>query len=46
MRQNPKDKLSGKASESIAPDGKARIEKWMVREAFKDYLPADIVWRP
>ncbi len=45
MRQNPKDKLSGKASESIAPDGKARIEKWMVREAFKDYLPADIVWR-
>ena len=45
MRQNPRDKLSGKASESISADGKIRIEKWMVREAFKDMLPAEIVWR-
>jgi asparagine synthase (glutamine-hydrolysing) len=45
MRQNPRDKLSGKASESVSSDGKVRIEKWMVREAFKDMLPAEIVWR-
>jgi asparagine synthase (glutamine-hydrolysing) len=45
MRQNPRDKLSGRASESISPDGKTRIEKWMVREAFKDILPPEIVWR-
>ena len=45
MTQNPRDKLSGKASESVSADGKVRIEKWMVREAFKDMLPAEIVWR-
>ncbi len=45
MRQNPRDKLSGKASEAVSADGKVRIEKWMVREAFKDMLPAEIVWR-
>jgi asparagine synthase (glutamine-hydrolysing) len=45
MTQNPRDKLSGKASESVSADGKVRIEKWMLREAFKDMLPAEIVWR-
>ena len=45
MTQNPKDKLSGKASEAFSADGKPRIEKWMLREAFKDMLPAEIVWR-
>jgi len=45
MRQNPRDKLSGKASEAISADGKVRIEKWMLREAFKDMLPAEICWR-
>lgn len=38
MRMNPKDKLSGKA-------GGGRIEKWALREAFKDILPEEIVWR-
>jgi asparagine synthase (glutamine-hydrolysing) len=38
MRLNPKDKLSGKA-------GDERMEKWMLRKAFEDYLPTDIVWR-
>jgi asparagine synthase (glutamine-hydrolysing) len=45
MRQNPRDKLSGRASEQVSADGKPRIEKWMVREAFKDILPPEIVWR-
>jgi asparagine synthase (glutamine-hydrolysing) len=44
MTQNPIDKLSGKASEAVTGD-KPRIEKWMLREAFKDMLPAEIVWR-
>ncbi len=39
MRVNPKDKMC------IVENGKMRIEKWILREAFKDYLPADIVWR-
>ncbi len=38
MRMNPKEKLSGKA-------GNGRIEKWALREAFKDMLPDEIVWR-
>ncbi len=38
MRMNPKEKLSGKA-------GDGRIEKWALREAFKDILPEEIVWR-
>ncbi len=45
MRQNPRDKLSGRASEAISADGKPRIEKWMLREAFKDILPPSIAWR-
>jgi len=38
MRMNPTDKLSGIA-------GNGRIEKWALREAFKDMLPDEIVWR-
>ena len=26
-------------------DGKPRIEKWILREAFKEYLPPEICWR-
>lgn len=39
MRTNPKAKMS------IYENGKPRIEKWIVREAFKDMLPDEIVWR-
>ncbi|MCQ2557748.1 MAG: asparagine synthase B [Oscillospiraceae bacterium] len=39
MRQNPDVKMSR------MPDGSTRIEKWIVREAFKDMLPDEIVWR-
>ncbi|TKG97191.1 asparagine synthase B [Puteibacter caeruleilacunae] len=35
MRLNPKDKM--------AKDG--RIEKWVVRKAFEDYLPESVAWR-
>ncbi len=35
MRLNPKDKM--------AIDGK--MEKWILRKAFEDYLPASIAWR-
>lgn len=35
MRLNPKDKMIGGG----------RIEKWIVRKAFEDYLPESIVWR-
>ncbi|MDR2057590.1 MAG: asparagine synthase B [Dysgonamonadaceae bacterium] len=36
MRLNPEDKLSGL---------KGRMEKWILRKAFEDYLPEDIIWR-
>ncbi|HOI26778.1 MAG TPA: asparagine synthase B [Paludibacteraceae bacterium] len=36
MRFNPEDKLSGT---------RGRIEKWILRKAFEDYLPASVVWR-
>lgn len=35
MRLNPADKM--------AVNGK--MEKWILRKAFEDYLPADVVWR-
>lgn len=35
MRINPEDKM-------ITPD---RIEKWVIRKAFEDYLPDSVVWR-
>lgn len=40
MRLNPTDKMSIKL-----PDGKQRIEKWIVRKAFEDILPPDVCWR-
>lgn len=35
MRLNPKDKMAGNG----------KIEKWILREAFKEYLPENILWR-
>jgi len=35
MRINPKDKMAGNG----------RMEKWVVRKAFEDYLPASVAWR-
>lgn len=35
MRLNPQDKM-------ITPE---KMEKWVVRKAFEDYLPASIAWR-
>jgi asparagine synthase (glutamine-hydrolysing) len=36
MRLNPGDKLSGL---------KGRMEKWILRKAFEDYLPESVAWR-
>ena len=36
----PTDKMSIKL-----PDGKQRIEKWILRKAFEDLLPENIAWR-
>jgi asparagine synthase (glutamine-hydrolysing) len=35
MRLNPADKMSGKG----------KIEKWVLRKAFEDYLPESVTWR-
>lgn len=35
MRLNPADKMAGEG----------KIEKWILRKAFEDYLPESIVWR-
>ncbi len=35
MRLNPADKMSGKG----------KMEKWMLRKAFEDYLPESVAWR-
>ena len=35
MRLNPEDKMSSKE----------RMEKWVLRKAFEDYLPASVAWR-
>ena len=40
MRLNPGDKMCLKM-----PDGKERIEKWILRKAFEDLLPPEICWR-
>ena len=40
MTLNPSDKMSIKL-----PDGKQRIEKWILRKAFEDLLPENIAWR-
>jgi asparagine synthase (glutamine-hydrolysing) len=36
MRLNPEDKLSGL---------KGRMEKWILRKAFEDFLPESVAWR-
>ena len=40
MGLNPADKMNIRL-----PDGKQRIEKWILRKAFEDILPESIVWR-
>lgn len=35
MRLNPKDKLAGNG----------KMEKWILRKAFEDYLPESVTWR-
>ena len=40
MNLNPSDKMNIKL-----PDGKQRIEKWILRKAFEDLLPENICWR-
>ncbi|MFM2292289.1 MAG: hypothetical protein RIS29_2102 [Bacteroidota bacterium] len=35
MRMNPKDKMAGKG----------KMEKWILRKAFEDYLPESVAWR-
>ncbi|MCR5605930.1 MAG: asparagine synthase B [Treponema sp.] len=40
MKLNPCDKMNIKL-----PDGKQRIEKWILRKAFEDMLPENICWR-
>ncbi len=35
MRLNPVDKMAGKG----------KMEKWILRKAFEDYLPASVAWR-
>ncbi len=47
MRLNPADKMSSGRilPPSTGVHGNSRIEKWILREAFKNYLPEEIVWR-
>ena len=40
MGLNPNDKMNIKL-----PDGKQRMEKWILRKAFEDLLPESICWR-
>ncbi|MBQ6057335.1 MAG: asparagine synthase B, partial [Treponema sp.] len=40
MRLNPSDKMNIKLAV-----GKQRMEKWILRKAFEDYLPKEICWR-
>ena len=40
MGLNPTDKMNIKL-----PDGKQRMEKWILRKAFEDMLPQGIAWR-
>ncbi|MCR4574018.1 MAG: asparagine synthase B [Lentisphaeria bacterium] len=47
MRVNPADKMcrGRKLPATIGDHGGAVIEKWLLREAFHDMLPPEIVWR-
>lgn len=40
MSLNPSDKMNIRL-----PDGKQRMEKWILRKAFEDMLPDEICWR-
>ena len=40
MSLNPSDKMNIRL-----PDGKQRMEKWILRKAFEDMLPEEICWR-
>ena len=40
MGLNPSDKMNIRL-----PDGKQRMEKWILRKAFEDLLPESICWR-
>ena len=40
MLLNPSDKMNIRL-----PDGKQRMEKWILRKAFEDMLPEEICWR-
>ena len=40
MRMDAKFKMAG-----IGPDGRRRVEKAILREAFEGYLPREILWR-
>ncbi len=40
MGLNPSDKMNIKL-----PDGRQRMEKWILRKAFEDLLPESIAWR-
>ncbi|MDY6396861.1 MAG: asparagine synthase B [Treponema sp.] len=40
MSLNPSDKMNIRL-----PDGKQRMEKWILRKAFEDLLPESIAWR-
>ena len=40
MSLNPSDKMNIRL-----PDGKQRMEKWILRKAFEDLLPESICWR-
>lgn len=45
MSIDPELKLPGKHVLNRS-DGKANIEKWLLRQAFSSYLPDEILWRP
>ena len=49
MRTNPQDKMCHARTTGHGNDGKnqrePRMEKWILRKAFEDYLPEEIVWR-
>ena len=45
MRLNPADKMCRGRSINVGAHGGDAIEKWVLREAFSDMLPQEIVWR-
>ncbi|AEE16135.1 asparagine synthase B [Treponema brennaborense] len=47
MRLNPEDKMSSRCepgTKGAGRDGR-RMEKWILRKAFEEYLPESIAWR-